>query len=143
MADDKSFLDTNILVYAYDTSAGKKHEMCKELVVRLWKNRLGCISTQVLQEFFVIVTGRIPKPLDAKSAREIVRDLVQWDVVVNDEESILNAIEIHLRYKYSFWDCMIVSAAVNSNSSSLFTEDLTDGQIINSLTIRNPFQKES
>ena len=96
-------------------------------------------STQVLQEFFVNVTKRIPKPLDVKSAKEIISDYLKWDVIVNNGEDILEAIEIQSQYKYSFWDSLIICAAKKGGAILLLTEDLSDGQIINDLTIKNPF----
>ncbi len=88
MPEDKLFLDTNIIIYAYDVTAKEKHEMAKKIVVDLWNSGLGTISTQVLQEFFVTATRRIPKPLDEKLAKEIISDLMKWDVVINDGKSI-------------------------------------------------------
>jgi len=94
MKGDKTFLDTNVIIYAYDASAGRKHEIAKQIVMDLWASGLGVVSTQVLQEFFVNVTRKIPKPLDVTLAKDIVADFLKWTVVVNDGESILGAIEI-------------------------------------------------
>jgi len=99
----KVFLDTNIIMYAYDVSAGEKHEIAKKILVQLWDSGLGVISTQVLEELFVIVTQKIPKPLEKRLAKDILSDLLKWDVVINSGESILEAVEIILRYGYSFW----------------------------------------
>ena len=139
MPEDKVFLDTNIIIYAYDLTAGEKHKIAKKIVLDLWNSGLGIISTQVLQEFFVIATQKIPKPLDIKLAKEIMSDLLKWNVVVNDGESILEAVNILLRYHYSFWDSMIIEAAIKSGAGMLLTEDLSDGQIISGVTIKNPF----
>ena len=139
MTEDKVFLDTNIIIYAYDLTAGEKHKIAKKIVLDLWNSGLGIISTQVLQEFFVIATQKIPKSLDIKIAKEIMRDLLKWNVVANDGESILEAVNILLRYHYSFWDSMIIEAAVKSGAGMLLTEDLSDGQIISGVTIKNPF----
>ena len=139
MKGGKVFLDTNILIYAHDTSAGKKHELARNIVLELWESGEGVLSTQVLQEFFVSVTKKIPKPLDVKLAKEIVNNLLKWDVVINNGESILEAIEIHIQHKYSFWDSMIIEAAIRGNTTLLLSEDLSDGQIINGVKIKNPF----
>ena len=139
MPEDKVFLDTNIIIYAYDLTAGEKHKIAKKIVLDLWNSGLGIISAQVLQEFFVIATQKIPKPMDIKLAKEIMRDLLKWNVVVNDGESILEAVNILLRYHYSFWDSMIIEAAVKSGAGMLLTEDLSDGQIISGVIIKNPF----
>jgi predicted nucleic acid-binding protein len=140
MADRKIFLDTNIIIYAYDVSAGDKHEIARKIMVDLWDSGLGVISTQVLQEFFVNITQKIPKPLDKRLTKDILSDLLKWDVVVNDGESILEAVEILLKYGYSFWDSLIIEAAIRSGSEVLLSEDLTHGQKINGLTINNPFK---
>ncbi len=140
MADQKVFLDTNIIIYAYDVSAGDKHEIARKIMVDLWDSGLGVISTQVLQEFFVNVTQKIPKLLDKRLTKDILSDLLKWDVVVNDGESILEAVEILFKYGYSFWDSLIIEAAMRSGSELLLSEDLTHGQIINGLTINNPFK---
>lgn len=140
MADRKVFLDTNIIIYAYDVSAGDKHEIARKIMVDLWDSGLGVISTQVLQEFFVNITQKIPKPLDKRLTKDILSDLLKWDVVVNDGESILEAVEILFKYGYSFWDSLIIEAAMRSGSEVLLSEDLTHGQKINGLTINNPFK---
>ncbi len=138
MNGDKVFLDTNVIVYAYDKSAGEKHRIASDIMIELWKSGHGVISTQVLQEFFVVTTRKIPKPLKVNLAKEIINDLLAWDVVTNDGESILSAIDIHLKHKYSFWDSMIIDAALKGGASVMYSEDLSDGQI-NSVTIKNPF----
>ncbi len=140
MSGDKIFLDTNIIIYAYDVTAGHKHETAKRIYVDLWDSGCGVISIQVLQEFFVTVTRKIESPLDIRLAKDIVSDLLKWDVVVNDGELILDAIDIFSRFGYSFWDSLIIAAALKSGSSTLWTEDLSHRQTINGLTIENPFQ---
>lgn len=139
MPEDRVFVDTNVLIYAHDVSAGIKHDKAKEIIADLWGSGSGLLSMQVLQEFFVGVTGKIPKPLDVEKAREIVEYLLRWEVVVNDGESILKAIDIVQRYRYSFWDSMIIQAAIRGNATLLMSEDLSGGQVINGVRIKNPF----
>jgi predicted nucleic acid-binding protein len=141
MPGNKVFLDTNIIVYAYDVSAKKKHETAKEILVNLWDYGQGVLSTQVLQEFFVSVTQKIPQPLTLRLAKEIVKDLLKWDIVVNDGESILEAIEIYFKHQYSFWDSLIIQAALRGGASLLLSEDFSDEQTIDHVTIKNPFLK--
>ncbi len=138
MKGDKVFLDTNILIYAHDVSSGKKHEVARKIVLELWESGLGVLSTQVLQEFFYGVTKKISQPLDMQVAKEVVSHLLKWDIVVNDGESILKAIEIHNRYLYSFWDSMIIYAAISGGAAILLSEDLHDRQTILGVTIENP-----
>ena len=140
MAGDKIFFDTNVFIYVYDVSAGDKNKIAKGILLDLWDSGLGIVSTQVLQEFLVNVTQKIPKPLDARLAKEIVSDLLKWEVVINDGESILEAVDILLRYGYSFWDSLIIQAAIRSGSVALLSEDLIHGQIIEGVTVKNPFK---
>jgi predicted nucleic acid-binding protein len=139
MPEDKAFIDTNIIIYAYDVTAGKKHETARTIITDLWHSGLGVISTQVLQEFFVNVVQKIPKPVDKQQAKEIVRDFLKWHVVVNSGDSIVDAIDICLRFEYSFWDSMIIEAAIKGGAAALISEDLQDDQVISGVTIKNPF----
>jgi Predicted nucleic-acid-binding protein, contains PIN domain len=140
MKEDKIFLDTNILVYAYDISSGSKHDVARNIVTDLWNSRNGVLSIQVLQEFFVNVTKKIPNPLDIKTAGDIIRDFLLWEIIDNDGELMLAAIDIQSRHRYSFWDSLIIAAAVKIEASVLLTEDLKNGQIIEDVIIKNPFK---
>ena len=139
MPDDKVFVDTNIIIYAYDVTAGRKHSTARVIIADLWNSGLGVVSTQVLQEFFVNVVQKIPKPIPKQQAKDIVRDFLKWHVVVNTGDSIIEAIDICLRFGYSFWDSMIIEAAIKGGVSVLITEDLKDGQVVGGVTIKNPF----
>jgi len=140
MRDGKVFIDTNVIVYAYDISAGEKHSKAVEIIKGLWDTGSGITSTQVLQEFFVNVTRKITKPLDAVTAKEIVKDFLKWKTVIVDGEIIMDAIDIHSAYKYSFWDSVIIASAINGGAGTLFSEDLSDKQTIKGIVIRNPFK---
>ncbi len=142
MVEDKIFIDTNIIIYAYDVTAGDKHKVAREILIELWESGLGILSTQVLQEFFVNVVQKISKPISKGLAKDIVKDFLKWDVIVNDGDSILEAIEVCSKYRYSFWDSLIIEAAISGGAATLLSEDLSDGQIINGVTIRNPFQEK-
>ena len=139
MKGDKIFVDTNILIYAYDISAADKHITAVRILSELWDSRRGVLSTQVLQEFFVSATRKIPKPINEHDATKIVRDFLRWELVVNDGDSILEAASLVSRYHFSFWDCLIIQAALKSGCNILLSEDLSDSQVIESLQIRNPF----
>lgn len=139
---DKIFLDTNIIVYAHDSSSGGKHAAAKDIMDHLWKNRNGVISVQVLQEFFVCVTKKIKKPLTIKYARVILEYLSTWDIVVNDKYLTLKAIDIQERHRFSFWDSLIIQAADQGRARILLSEDLPDGQVVKDLKIINPFTTE-
>jgi len=78
--------------------------------------------------------------VEIRVARKIVEDLFKWEVVINDGNSILAAIEIHSRYQYSFWDALIIQAAIQGGATLLLSEDLSDGQTIQRVKIKNPFR---
>ena len=139
---DKVFLDTNIIVYAHDRSSGDKHAVAREIMERLWESRKGVISVQVLQEFFVCVTQKIAKPLVIKNARTILEYLSNWDVVVNDKYITLKAIDLQEKYRFSFWDSLVIQAAIQGQARILLSEDLPDGQAVKDLKILNPFTTE-
>ena len=140
MPEDKIFIDTNIMIYAYDVSAAEKHQIASHILSDLWNSGLGVLSTQVLQEFFVNIVQKIQKPIDQKLAKEIVRDFLRWQVVVNNGDSIPDAIDIRDKYRYSFWDSMIIEAAIKGGAVFLMSEDLQHGQVISGVTISNPFK---
>ncbi|HTS36314.1 MAG TPA: PIN domain-containing protein [Candidatus Solibacter sp.] len=134
----KFFVDTNILVYAYDRLAGMKHQRARDLTERLWKANAGALSTQVLQELCVSLQREVANPASLEKIREIVRTYVSWHIVVNTPESIMRALEIEERYKISFRDALIVQAAEKSGASILYSEDLATGQIFGSIQVVNP-----
>jgi predicted nucleic acid-binding protein len=138
---NKVFLDTNIIVYAHDFSSGGKHAVAKEIMDYLWESRKGVTSVQVLQEFFVCVTKKIVKPILIKNARMVLEYLSNWEVIVNDKYITLKAIDLQERYRFSFWDSLVIQAAIQSQARLLFSEDLPDGQVIMGLKILNPFAK--
>jgi predicted nucleic acid-binding protein len=138
--NDRVFVDTNILIYAHDVEAGAKYKVASELVIQLWLNRLGVVSTQVLQEFYVNITTKIPKPLPKSEASRYVEQYFVWPVVRLSTTSIRKAFEIELRDKLSFWDALIVSAAFQAGVKRIYSEDLNPGQKIAGVTIVNPFK---
>ncbi|MBI5212813.1 MAG: PIN domain-containing protein [Nitrospirae bacterium] len=140
MNGDKVFVDTNVIVYAYDIDAGSKHQIAVNIMKDLWRSGLGMLSIQNMQEFFVIVTGKIKTPIDVSTAKEIIKRLSKWDIVTNDMTTVLEAIELHERYKYSFWDSLIIAAAASGGATTILSEDLADGQRIKDITIKNPFK---
>lgn len=140
MSGNRRFVDTNILLYAHDDSAGDKRDQARALVEQLWESREGCLSVQVLQEFFVNVTRKIAKPLDAGAAKEIVADFSRWYLHVPGADDVLAAIGIHQRTGISFWDAMIVRSAAEIGCAVLYSEDLNAGQEYSGVLVENPFQ---
>ncbi|HID54613.1 MAG TPA: PIN domain-containing protein [Anaerolineae bacterium] len=135
----RQFLDTNILVYAHDSSAGEKRAIAKRLVRAMWQSRTGCISVQVLQEFLVTVTRKTANPLSVDEAAFIISRLGQWQVHSPAAEDVVNAIQVQKRYQLSFWDALIIHSARQLNCAVVWSEDINDGQFYGSVQVRNPF----
>src|ERR671937_2747068 len=133
----REFVDTNVLVYAFDASAGKKKAASERLLARLWETGTGCISVQVLQEFFVTVTAKVAQPLPVHAAADRIREFATWKVFAPTADDVLAAIALHKQAKVSFWDAMVVQAAAESGCDALWTEDLNDGQVLRGVRIRN------
>lgn len=139
---DRYFVDTNILMYAHDIAAGDRHQRAKALVEELWEARSGVVSTQVLQELAVNLRRKAKKPLGATATRDVVSDYLAWRVVVNDGDSILEALDLEARYQISFWDALVVHAAQASGATLLYSEDLSDGQVYGGVRVVNPFKQQ-
>jgi len=133
------FVDTNILIYAFDKDAGDKRDHARELIGNLAANSRGCISAQVLMEFFVVATAKTPKKLTPKSARGIIESMRCWPMFSPNLDDILAASDIAQKYKINFWDAMIVRAAAKMGADILWTEDLNHGQMYEDVEVRNPF----
>ncbi len=134
------FLDTNVLVYAYDLDGGDKHKKAQTILRNCWDKENGAISTQVLQEFYSAVTHKIPRSLPKRDARDIVRTYQEWtmySITIND---IISASELEEELKYSFWDSLIIIAAQKIGAELLYSEDMQNGQRIGNLRIVNPFK---
>jgi predicted nucleic acid-binding protein len=140
MSGNRRFVDTNVLVYAHDDSAGSKRDQARTLVEQLWGSRDGCLSVQVLQEFLVTVTRKITKQVDAETAKAIVADLSRWYLHVPAADDVLAAIGIHQRTGISFWDAMIVQSAAEIGCTVLYSEDLNAGTEYSGVRVENPFQ---
>ena len=136
---DKVFLDTNILIYAHDMDAGPKHDVATSITEEMWEDKTGVISTQVIQEFYVNVTRKIPNPITPVLARGIILSYFSWHVEAIEPHTILLASEIEERYVLSFWDSLIIATASQSNAGKILTEDLNHGQVIEGVLIKNPF----
>ena len=137
---DKFFVDTNILVYAHDRSTGSKHQLARSLIEKLWNSGGGVLSTQVLQELCVNLRRKPSHPLSAEETRGLIQDYLSWEVVINTGESVLQALDIEVRYKISFWDALVVQAAGSSGATILYSEDLSDGQTYGLVRVINPLQ---
>jgi predicted nucleic acid-binding protein len=135
---DKYFVDTNILMYAHDHSTGLKHERARALIERLWISGQGVLSTQVLQELCINLRRKIARPLPVEEVRRLIQDYLSWEIVVNTPASILQALEIEVQYKTSFWDALVLQAAESSGAAVLYSEDLAVGQKYGTIRVINP-----
>jgi predicted nucleic acid-binding protein len=135
---DKCFVDTNILVYAHDRSAGVKHQRARTLIEELWNAGTGVLSTQVLQELCINLRRKAANPLPVEEVRRLIREYSTWEVVTNTPASVLGALEIETRYKTSFWDALILHAAEDAGVSILYSEDLASGQRYGAIRVVNP-----
>src|SRR5258708_15976623 len=132
------FVDTNILVYAHDRTAGVKHLRARSLLERLWESGEGALRTQVLQELCVNLRRKAASPLQIDEVRRLIREYSTWEVITNTPESVLKALDIEARYKTSFWDALILQAAEDVGASVLYSEDLATGQHYGSIQVVNP-----
>jgi predicted nucleic acid-binding protein len=139
IADDLVFIDTNVLVYAYDVDAVEKHTRAQEIILDLWQVRTGVLSTQVLQEFYVTVTAKLAQPLDHRRALQLVRDFASWPVRVNTPDDIVAGAKIAQRAQLSFWDGLIVNAAKQAGARRIYSEDLQAGRMVEGILVVNPF----
>jgi predicted nucleic acid-binding protein len=134
----KTFIDTNILIYAHDVDAKAKNEIAKSILRELWSERTGALSVQVLQEFYINVTRKIASPLSKDSARSVVTSYAMWCTETTPAE-ISAAFRIEDESRIGFWDALIVSSAVKNGATRILSEDLNAGQRIAGILIQNPF----
>jgi predicted nucleic acid-binding protein len=136
----REFVDTHVFVYADDPSAGAKRQDALLLIERLWSSRAGCVSVQVLQEYFVAVTRKVPKPMALERAEERVRDLSRWTVFSPRATDVIEAIALARRHRMSLWDAMLIESAAQLGCAVLWSEDLQAGSRLRGVQIRSPFQ---
>jgi len=137
---EKQFVDTNIIVYAHDVTAGEKNKRAKDLLIELWDTRKGCFSIQVLQEFYVTITKKVASPVKPTDAYRIISALSSWTTHVPKTEDILMAIDIQQKYNISFWDALIICSAVMLKCDVIWSEDLNNKQLYEGIIVLNPFE---
>jgi predicted nucleic acid-binding protein len=133
------FVDTNVLVYARDGTEADKQRRAVEWMALLWELRLGRLSVQVLQEYYVTVTRKLDPPRPVEDAREDVIALSAWNPLAVDLPVMERAWLIQDRHGFAWWDSLIVAAALVGRCRYLLSEDLQDTQELGGLTIINPF----
>lgn len=140
MTAGQVFVDTNILIYALDASAGSKHARAEQVMALLWgSDTLPSISVQVLQELY---RNLLRKGVSEADASKAVRVHLAWNVVVNDPPLLLAGIDASQRWQLSLWDGLIIAAARQAHATTLLTEDLNDGQDYGGVRAVNPFKHD-
>jgi len=137
----RTFIDTNIIVYANDARDAAKQKRAVEIVAAHIRGRSGVISTQVLQEYAAVALTKLQK-----STEEVLRQLVlleTMEVVQLSPSLVRRAIELHGLYQLSFWDACILAAAESANCDRLLSEDLATGQFYSGVRVINPFDSQS
>ena len=140
MTAELVFVDTNVLLYAHDRDAGRKREVARQLLEQLWGTRGGALSTQVLQEFYINATRKLPRPLTASQARTVIKRYATWRVHCIEPSDVLAASELETQHRQSFWDALVIVSASRLGATSLATEDLQHGRRIAGLEIVDPFR---
>ncbi len=142
MSDEKplSFVDTNVLVYAFDKSGSPKKQIAQRLIDGLMNEDRLRVSTQVLQELFVTLTRKVSRRCSSEEALVVLEDLSAWPLMVVDFAAIRAAVKLADQATLSFWDALVVVAAARAGAEVLYTEDLNDGQEILGVRVTNPFQ---
>lgn len=139
----REFVDATILVYALDATAGTKQFESARLIARLWESGAGCLSVQVLQEFFVTITRKVARPLPVDEAVQRVREFTLWTVFAPTADDVVAAALLHKTARLSYWDAMVVHAAHELGCAVLWSEDMQDGRSLSGVRVRNPFKAAS
>jgi predicted nucleic acid-binding protein len=134
------FIDTNVLVYAYQEDAGAKRELAASTLNELWDNGKGALSTQVLQEFYWVATHKLKPPMAHPEARDLIAQYSEWCTTNSDLQLLVSASVLAENHSFSWWDALIIEAALRSGATTLLSEDMQDGRRIGRLTIENPFR---
>ena len=134
----KTFVVSNVLVYAHDLDAKSKYRIANSVLRELWNYRSGVLSVQVLQEFYTVATRKIARPVPKTKARFIVESYSPWCTDTTTAE-ISTAFRIEDEANISFWDALIVASALKRGATRILSEDLNAGQRIAGIVIENPF----
>ena len=139
---DRYFLDTNVFVYCFDRRDRRKQQRAEDLVGQALDDHLGVISTQVVQEFLNLATGKFSRPISNHDCRTYLDAVLAPLCEVFPTIALYReALDLHATIRYAFYDSLIIAAALQANCRILYSEDLHEGQSIRQLTIVNPFGK--
>ena len=138
----KFFLDTNVFVYSRDDRDPKKQQQATDLMRRATVDRAGVVSYQVVQEFFNVVLVKAVQKMRHQDAQDFLTTVFRPLLAVHSSATLFSeGIRLQERFKLSWYDSLIVAAALQSECELLYTEDLQDGQRFEALTVRNPFRQ--
>jgi predicted nucleic acid-binding protein len=135
-------IDTNILVYAYDSSEGEKHEIAKDILRQIWIEGGGVVCLQNLMEFFVIITQKVENPIDVMMAKDIVYDFIKserWTIIDRDADTFLSAIELVSEFDIHLWDAAIAASMKENNLTEIVTENEKDFRKVPDIKVVFPF----
>ena len=147
MAENKEvqLLDSNILIYAYDSTEKEKHVIAKNLLAECWKrNKIYALSVQNISEFFVVTTKKISNPIKPDEMKANIQDIItfsNFNILNINKNSVLSAIEISSNNNLSYWDALIASVMKENGISTIVTENDKDFNKITGLKVINPFTK--
>ena len=136
---ENTFVDTNIFVYFRDSANERKQLIASECLTKLWENKTGFISTQVMNEYFVTVTKKITMPLSASDAWSDIEELEKWNPVNLDFELLKTAYQAISIYSLSWWDALIIAAAKVCGCKSILSEDFSTEKDYFGVRVINPF----
>ncbi|WP_194834023.1 PIN domain-containing protein [Nocardia sp. XZ_19_369] len=139
IAVERTFIDTNILIYAHDIEAGERHRIARDVLADLWRRGVGLLSTQVLQEFYNVATRKLTPRMSPAKARRVIATYSEWCARDTDPLVIMNASFLAETHMVSWWDALIIEAASWSGAKYLLSEDLQHGRSFLGLEVRNPF----
>ena len=138
----RAFLDTNVFICQLDSSDARKHKIAERLVRDALQNERACISYQVVQECLNTILRKAEVALDAQGTRAYLEAVLLPLMKVGASAALYErALDIQSRWRFGFYDSLIVASALVAGCDTLLTEDLQHGQVIETLTISNPFKR--
>lgn len=135
------FVDTNVIAYAHDAAETRRQPIAQRVLEELWRDRSGVVSTQVLQEIYVVATRKFTPHMSRAEARSVVGAYGSWQLVHIDLPLIIAASRLEEEHTLSFWDALIVEAARRAGADRIVSEDLQDGRTFDGVTVENPFEE--
>lgn len=137
---DRFFLDTNVFVYSFDRSAASKAQKATQLIREALSTQKGIISYQVVQEFFNMALRKFSQPMTAADAEQYLSAVFRPLLGVHSSQALFaEALLLQARSRLSWYDSLIVSAAIQARCDLLYTEDIQHGQRFGNLQVANPF----